>query len=269
MLVAVAPNGARRTKADHPALPTTPAELATTARSCLDAGAAMIHLHVRDAALRHSIAPEHYRPAIAAIRKAVGSDMLIQVTSEAAGLFNRHQQMAAMLALMPEAVSIALRELVPDASAHAEAQRCFLHLHEAGTRIQYILYSPEEILRYRAMCADGVIPGSGHLLLFVLGRYSATLAGPDDIAPFVAANLAGNPWMCCAFGHHEHEIMLRAASLGGHARVGFENNLQQADGSTASDNSELVHNLARRVGDCGRSLATPLQARLIYPCAIT
>lgn len=45
--IAVAPNGGRRTKADHPAIPLTPEELALTARDCLDAGAAMIHVHVR------------------------------------------------------------------------------------------------------------------------------------------------------------------------------------------------------------------------------
>jgi 3-keto-5-aminohexanoate cleavage enzyme len=187
------------------------------------------------------------------------------VTSEAAGIFNRHQQMAAMLALMPEAVSIALRELVPDASAHVDAQQCFQRLQEAGTRIQFILYSPDEIMRYRELCAAGVIPGGGHLLLFVLGRYTTTLAGPDDLLPFVAGNLAGNPWMCCAFGRHEQAIMLQAARLGGHARVGFENNLQQADGSTANDNSELVRNLANQVAACGRTLATAAQASHIYP----
>ena len=82
-----APNGARKTKADHPALPITPKELAATASDCLDAGASMIHLHVRDAQGRHSLDAELYRTAMSAIRRAVGDQLVIQVTSEAAGVY--------------------------------------------------------------------------------------------------------------------------------------------------------------------------------------
>ena len=82
VFLAVAPNGARKTKADHPALPITPAELAATAAACAEAGAAMIHLHVRDADQRHSLDVEAYRAAIAAVRSAVGEDLVIQATSE-------------------------------------------------------------------------------------------------------------------------------------------------------------------------------------------
>ena len=68
LMLAVAPNGARKTREDHPALPLSPAELADTSAACRDAGACMIHLHVRDAQQQHSLDPELYRVAIAAIR---------------------------------------------------------------------------------------------------------------------------------------------------------------------------------------------------------
>jgi 3-keto-5-aminohexanoate cleavage enzyme len=149
MLIAVAPNGARLNKTDHPGLPVSPKELAHTARICLEVGASMIHLHVRDNQGRHSISSEHYKPAIQAIRTEVGSRMIIQATSEAAGIFNRHQQMQAMTDLMPESVSIALRELIPDSAAEVEASAFLNHLEEAGTLIQYIIYTPEELNRYQ------------------------------------------------------------------------------------------------------------------------
>ncbi len=267
LLIAVAPNGARKTKADHPALPLTPDELATTARACLDAGAAMIHLHVRDGSQRHSLGSEHYRPAVAAIRKRVGEAMIIQVTSEAAGVYDRHQQMHAMLQLMPGAVSIAMRELVPDASAMEDARHFFTQLREAGCRIQFILYSPDEITRYRQLCSEGVIAGAGHLLLFVLGRYSANLAVPADVLPFVALNDARNPWMCCAFGHHEQDIMREVIKLGGHVRVGFENNLHRKDATLVSSNAELVEGISGLAIGCGRSIATAVAATQTYPQA--
>jgi uncharacterized protein (DUF849 family) len=81
----VAPNGARKTKADHPALPIGPAELAATAAACRDAGAAAIHLHVRDEAGGHSLDAGRYREATAEVRAAIGEAMIVQITTEAVG----------------------------------------------------------------------------------------------------------------------------------------------------------------------------------------
>src|SRR5204863_512867 len=81
--LAVAPNGARKTHADHACLPITPDELAQCARECVDAGAAMIHLHVRKADATHSLEVVDYEPAIAAVRKAVGNALVLQLTTEA------------------------------------------------------------------------------------------------------------------------------------------------------------------------------------------
>src|SRR5690606_19967729 len=85
--IAVAPNGGRRTKADHPALPITPADLARTAAECLEAGAAMIHVHVRDQEQQHLLDADAYRQAIDAIRAEVGQRMVIQITSESLGQY--------------------------------------------------------------------------------------------------------------------------------------------------------------------------------------
>ncbi len=111
MAIAVAPNGGRRTQADHPALPLTPAELARVAAECRDAGAAMIHTHVRDRDGDHLLDAEAYRAAIAAIRAEVGDDLVLQITSESLGRYRPEEQMAVVRATRPEAVSLALREL--------------------------------------------------------------------------------------------------------------------------------------------------------------
>ena len=113
MMIAVAPNGARRQKADHQALPITPAELAETAVECQDAGASMIHLHVRDDQGGHLLDAQAYRVATAAVRDAVGPDMIIQVTTEAVGIYSVDEQIAVVQELKPEAVSLAVRELCP------------------------------------------------------------------------------------------------------------------------------------------------------------
>ncbi len=125
LIVIVAPTGPRKTKDDHPALPLTTAEIAAAAAACRDAGAAMIHLHVRDRDGRHSLDPDAYRAVIAAVRREAGDDMIIQMTSEAAGRYGPDEQIAMVRELKPEAVSLVLREIVPDA-AHETAAASFL-----------------------------------------------------------------------------------------------------------------------------------------------
>ena len=85
VLITVAPNGARKLKQDHPALPISPQELGTTAASSLHAGAAMLHLHVRDKALQHSLAPELYRAAIAEVRRQAGAELITVSVGKAGG----------------------------------------------------------------------------------------------------------------------------------------------------------------------------------------
>jgi len=111
LIVMSAPNGAYKTQADHAALPMTPSDLAATAKQCLDAGANMLHLHIRDAQGRHSLDVQGYRDAIAAVRAAVGQAMVLQVTSEAAKVYQASAQIAMVRELKPEAVSVGLREV--------------------------------------------------------------------------------------------------------------------------------------------------------------
>ena len=89
--------------------------------------------------------------------------------------------------------------------------------------------------------AEGAIPQRSPQVLFVLGSYADRRAGrPADLVPMLAALPAGWRWSACAFGPAELHCMTAAALLGGHVRVGFENNLQVPSGAIAADNAELV-----------------------------
>ena len=264
LLLAVAPNGARKTKADHPALPISPDEIAGTAAACAEAGATMIHLHVRDEAGGHSLDPGRYRAAIEAIRRAVGERMVIQVTSESVGIYGPDEQMAMVRELRPEAVSLALRELLPADGDERAAAAFLAWLRVEGILPQFILYAAEELERFDGLVARGVIPGERHALLFVLGRYSeGQKSSPTDLVPFLTANRRNHSWSVCAFGPTETACAVTAAGLGGHARVGFENNLHLPDGSLAPDNAALVAAVAAGAAAIGRPLAGAEEARAI------
>ncbi|VVE63404.1 class III aminotransferase [Pandoraea captiosa] len=252
--LAVAPNGARRTHVDHPALPMTPDELGACAKACLDAGTAMIHLHVRKADGTHSLEVSDYEAGIAAVRRAVGDELVLQVTTEAVGIYRPAQQIATVQALRPEAISVALREILPDAAHAPAAQAFFGWLWQENVTAQYILYDTEDVAHYWRLRATGAIRPGRHWVLFVLGRYSkGQLSSPSDLLPFLSAwqtdadalgeASGATPWAMCAFGPREAECALAAVLYGGHARIGFENNLYLPDGSVSPDNAASLRAL--------------------------
>jgi 3-keto-5-aminohexanoate cleavage enzyme len=241
-VVTVAPNGGRKTKADHPALPLTAEELARTAAECLERGASMIHLHVRDAEGRHCLDPEAYRATIAQICQEVGDKLVLQITSESLGRYSPAEQRAAVLKTNPEAVSLALRELAPEAPDERDFCVFLGKLKQMRIWPQIILYTPAEAERLGAMVKQGLIPFDRLAVLYVLGRYSLTRTGaPRDLLPFLAADMPRfQSWSVCAFGRRETACVTAAALLGGHVRVGFENNFSLPDGGRAESNGELV-----------------------------
>ena len=263
-----APNGARRTRRDHPALPLTPDELATCARTICSAGASMIHVHVRDGDGGHTLDVGRYRDAIAAIRDAVDDDLVIQVTTEACGLYAPAEQMAMVRELKPEAVSVALGEICPGDDTLEDAAAFYAWLCSEGVMAQHILYSAADVQRFELLRADGVIPDARPFVLFVLGRYASNLTGEvAELRAFANAAADDTNWAVCCFGATEQAAAAASAESGGHARVGFENNLLLPDGSVADDNAALVELAVAAGRAAGRAPATAADVRRMFGTA--
>lgn len=272
LLIMVAPNGARRTKSDHPALPMTAPELAETAAACLAQGAAAMHVHVRDEAGAHVLDADRYARALAAIRERTDGAMLVQVTTEAVGRYSPSEQMRLVRALRPAAVSIALREIL--GAGEAAVSDFFAWTARQGISVQHILYDDADLDKFARLSRSGSLGDVRRpLLLFVLGRYvRGQESRPEDLDVFLAGlerhRLAADAvWSVCAFGRGETAALAAAIARGGHVRVGFENSLWNADGRMARDNAERVAAIARVAADAGRPLASAEQARAIFGIA--
>ncbi|TKT82683.1 3-keto-5-aminohexanoate cleavage protein [Aquamicrobium sp. LC103] len=262
--IAVAPNGARRTRKDHPRLPMTAAEIARDAAEAREAGAAMIHLHVRDSEGRHTLDVGLYREAVKAVHGAVGGDLVVQITTEAVGIYRPEEQIAVVDALRPESVSVALREILPPESDEHEAASFFARMEESGILHQIIVYEPGELARIDELARRGVLPDGPLAVLAVLGRYTEEGATDAEFDAFMAAGIERHQWMLCAFGPRETEFMKRAAAGGGHARVGFENNLWLPDGDLAPSNASLVEAAACDIDMSHRRVATADDLRRLW-----
>lgn len=238
-LIMAAPNGARKTKADHPALAISIAETVKTARACHAAGATALHMHVRDAQGGHSIDAGLYREALAEMAHAL-PQMAVQVTTESGGIFDVPAQHDLLCDLRPDWASLSLREAARDAGL---ARRIYDMCRDQGTRLQHIIFDSADAALLADWQNKGVLRDTESVIL-VLGRYTAGMqSNPDDLGPMLKSLPPVGDWMLCAFGPQEHACLLRAAALGGDVRVGFENSHQMADGSPWPDMATSVRAL--------------------------
>ncbi len=250
--VMVAPNGARRTKGDHVALPLTIDEIVETAAQCHAAGASALHLHVRDAEGGHSLDVGRYRETLSALERSV-PDMSVQITTESAGRFAAAEQLQCLEELRPAAASVSVRELARD---QAVAERAYAVCAETGTAVQHILYGPSCIGQLKQWYEDGTVPMHLRDAIFVLGHYAPpVLAEPQHLNGFLdaTADLDLN-WSACAFGRQEQACLLAAIAAGGGVRIGFENNIEGPDGALLESNAASVAALVNAAQAAGHRL---------------
>ncbi|WP_246534430.1 3-keto-5-aminohexanoate cleavage protein [Aliiroseovarius lamellibrachiae] len=251
--IMVAPNGARKLKADHPAVPLTEDEIVACARDCFVAGADGLHLHIRDADGGHLLDAKTYQSAVSAVARAV-PDMAIQITTEAVGTYGTEVQKQVALNSGASMVSVSIAEMCRDGE-HA-AQLFYAECAARGIAVQHILYDVADAALLARVLPEALFRAGALQVLFVLGRYSESqTSDPDELTPFLdwmSQEDLSPDWALCAFGPRETECLARASEAGGKCRIGFENSLFMADGRVAKDNAERVAELVARLASDGR-----------------
>lgn len=243
--IMVAPNGAHRTKQDHPALPITIDEIVHCAVDCHAAGATGLHAHVRDGNGQHVLDAGLYCELLSELARAL-PDLQVQITTEAAGRYTPGEQRALVESLRPSSVSIALREILQESDT-AVTRRFFAFCLEAGIAVQHILYDADDVVMLADQINAGVIPDAPLQILHVLGRYvPGQVSTPSDLDLPLARQLSSAlnaDWAVCAFGAGETGCLAHAVLRGGKTRIGFENNLLDDRGRPAHDNAARVSEL--------------------------
>lgn len=259
-LLAVAPNGARKSKENHPAIPLTAEEIGLEAKVCMQVGAGMIHLHVRNKLGLHSLSADYYQQAIEQIKIQTNNGILIQVTTEAVGKYSPDEQFGMIHALKPGFVSIALREMKK--MDELDVYENFNLMREENTCPQIILYNHLDVSNYLNWLSEGILPGNSYPVLLVLGKSHAAgsfeLDDLDKKPDFPASSI-----MVCAFGEEEFVAGKLAVGQNWHVRIGFENNELLKNGETAKNNAELISQMADHVKANNKKLATAKDAKTI------
>ena len=255
----VAPNGARLGKSDHPALPITIPEITACALACQAAGAGGIHAHVRDAEGAHVLDAGLYRELLTELTQAAPG-LFTQITTEAVGRYSPADQRRLVADVQPRAVSVALAEMTADPDT-ATLRRFYHATAEAGIALQHILYSAADVDDLANLIGQGIIPAGPLQILHVLGRHApGQRSSPADLDAPLARHRARVPqadWAICAFGPQETACLTYAISQGGKARIGFENNLLQANGEPAANNAARVAELRAAIRTATSAAAYP------------
>lgn len=268
IVITVAPTGNVPTRARTPHVPITPEEIAQSVKECRQAGAALAHLHARDAGQHPTYRGEVFRDIVAAVR--ANSDVITQVSTGArAGrtAAERAQCLAAgaeMASLTTGSSNFAtqVNDNAPDLVEHLCRE-----MAQRGVVPEIEVFDAAMISLAVALAEKGLVPKPLHFNL-VLGVPGSLPGTPKNLfflyesLPRYGELAKGLTWQVTVVGPSHVDLSVMAMSLGGNVRVGLEDNIYYSRGILAA-NPHLVERMVGIARAMGREPATPDEARTI------
>jgi uncharacterized protein (DUF849 family) len=280
VIVTCALTGGGNTTSASPHVPITPQQIAAEALAARSAGAAIVHIHVRDPETGEpSREVSLYREVVNRIRDA-GSDVLINLTTGAgarflpddadpnrnsiAGMATPEERIRHVVELKPDICSldIATMNFGPHAFVNipAHIERIASAVREHGVKPELEVFDLGHVALAKHFCERGVF-GSSPWMQLCLGIPWGAPATTEAMLAMKQALPSGALWSGFGISRHEFPMVAQAVILGGHARVGLEDNLYLAAGKLSPGNAPLVERAVRIIVELGEEVATPAQAR--------
>lgn len=265
-VIAVAITGSVPRKKDNPAVPITPAEQVESTHEAFEAGATLVHIHVRNDDESSGSDPARFAAVQEGVRKHCPG-MIIQFSTGGRG--REASQRGAMLHLRPDMASLAtgsvnfatmIYENPPDfIDSLAKSMLEFDIKPECELFDLAMLYNAADLVK------RGLLKAPPHVQ-FVMGIKGAMPARRSILEFMIAemnAVLPGATWTAAGVARHQHEVAQWALELGGHCRTGLEDNIRFDETRLAASNAELVKKVADACAKFGRRPATPAEARAL------
>ena len=262
-LITVAPTGAETAKSDAPALPVTLDELVATAKSCEAAGAAVIHVHVRDAHARPTLDLGYVIAAIDAVREA--TDLIVQVSTGGA-VTDTEDARLAVLDARPDAASLTCGTVNFGADVFMNRwefiERLYLEMRDREVVPEFEIFDLGHVTTMNRVLDRHGAPYGGHVHCdLVMGVPGGMAGSVQALVACLSALPAGATFSATGVGRATLPVMLAALAAGGHLRVGMEDTLTFAPGQPVRDNAELVERAAGFARHSQRPPLSPHQAR--------
>ncbi|HEY9181879.1 MAG TPA: 3-keto-5-aminohexanoate cleavage protein [Gammaproteobacteria bacterium] len=266
-IITVAITGSVPTKKDSPAVPITVAEQIESTHASYEAGAALVHVHVRNDDGSTTSDPDKFGRFLAGIRKHC-PDMIVQFsTGGRSGTGSKER--GGMLPLKPDMASLTTGS-VNFAKIIYENHPSLINDLATGMLANDIkpeieIFDLAMLYNAAKLVADGLLKAPVHVQ-FVLGIPGA-LPADRQVLEFELAQLnrmlPGATWTAAGIGRHQLTVNEWSLELGGHCRTGLEDNVRFDKERLAVSNAELVQRVADMTREFGRTVATPAEARRI------
>jgi 3-keto-5-aminohexanoate cleavage enzyme len=262
LVITVAAVGAEVAPDATPHLPITPAALGETAARCRAAGAAMIHVHCRNDDGSNTASVARFRAAYEAIRAA--SDLIVQFTTGGA-VGMTPEERAAPLEVRPEMATLTCGTVNFGDEVFENSfpimRGILAAMRRYGVRPELEIFDAGHLANAKRLAREGLLDFPAHVD-FVLGVPGALEATARNLVHLVDDLPEGCTWSVAGIGRDQTAMAAHAIAMGGHVRVGLEDNLYYAKGRLAR-NDELVARVARIAAELGRPVATPDEARAL------
>jgi 3-keto-5-aminohexanoate cleavage enzyme len=267
LVITAAMVGAETTRAQTPYLPISAEEIAAEAVRCREAGAAMVHLHVREADGSPSQSAELFARAIAAIRERC--DVLIQVSTGGAVGMSVDERCGPLTLtgdLRPDMATLTTGTVNFGDDVFMNARPMVLEIarriRALGIRAEVECFDAGMMDEALYVAKQGLLDLPAHYD-FVLGTPGALGASEATLRFLVSRLPEGSTWTVAGIGRHQLSMAELGIAWGGNVRVGLEDNIHLSKGVLAKGSSELVAAVASKAGNGGRAPATPREAREI------
>jgi uncharacterized protein (DUF849 family) len=264
-LITVAPTGAESQKAAVPALPVTLEELVTTAKDCAVAGAAVIHVHIRDAAAQPTLDIGRLTETVRALRES--TDLIVQLSTGGA-VTDSFARRLAVLDARPDACSLTCGTVNFGTEVFANPwpfiRELYARTQELAVVPEFELFDLGHVATLHRLLDDLGAPHGGHVHCdLVMGVPGGMPGNAATLVQAVAALPDGATWSATGVGRTSVPVMFAALAAGGHLRVGMEDTVSFARGRPATGNAELVERAATLAGLAQRPAMTPPDARMM------
>jgi 3-keto-5-aminohexanoate cleavage enzyme len=264
-LITVAPTGAEADKSQVPALPATLDELVTTGKECQAAGAAVIHVHIRDGDARPTLDLGRLTDTVAALRQ--GTDLIVQLSTGGA-VTDSFENRLAVLDAAPDACSLTCGTVNFGDDVFLNPWTFISELYaktrDRGVVPEFELFDFGHIATLHRLLASQGLPHGGHVHCdLVMGVPGGMPGNAATLTQAVAALPDGATWSATGIGRTSLPVMFAALAAGGHLRVGMEDTLSYARGRPVTGNAELVERAAALAGLAQRPAMGPEQARVM------
>jgi uncharacterized protein (DUF849 family) len=245
-MITVAPTGAETAKADVPQLPVTLEELLATAKACEAAGAAMIHVHLRDDAAQPTLDPLRLHDAVVALRESTG--LVVQLSTGGA-VTDPYEDRLAVLDAEPDSCSLTCGTVNFGDDVFLNPWPFMAELYQRTQQRQVVpefeLFDLGHVAAlHRLLDAYGPPYGGQVHCDLVMGVPGGMPGSTQALVAAVAALPERASWSATGIGRASLPVALAALSAGGHLRVGMEDTLTYARGRPVRDNAELVERAA-------------------------